>query len=59
MLSDCKEKIFSQDEPTEIVQLGGYLIRGDTIAIIGEVDEEIEANTDYEAMRCVPIKPLK
>ena len=41
MLSQCRETIYdSNDEETIVENMGGYLIRGDTITLVGEIERE-------------------
>ena len=50
--------MFSIDEPLEKEPLGLYVIRGDNIAVIGVVDEELEQQIDLDEKRAGPIKPV-
>jgi U6 snRNA-associated Sm-like protein LSm8 len=36
-----------EDEPSEEVPLGLYIIRGDSVAIVGRVDEEVDGKIDW------------
>lgn len=38
--------------------LGVYFIRGDNVAIIGEIDTRIEESLDYSLIKAAPIKPI-
>ncbi|KAJ6984985.1 hypothetical protein NC653_023088 [Populus alba x Populus x berolinensis] len=38
--------------------LGLYIIRGDNISIVGELDEEIDAHLDLSSLRAHPLKPV-
>ncbi|GAA6027191.1 hypothetical protein JCM8097_002470 [Rhodosporidiobolus ruineniae] len=55
ILSGSVERVFSADEPVEEVPLGVYIVRGDNITLIGEVDTEIDAQTDLTTLRADPI----
>ena len=46
ILEECHERVYSLDAGVEQVALGLYIIRGDNIAIIGEIDPERDAKTD-------------
>ncbi|KAJ2675219.1 hypothetical protein GGI25_004059 [Coemansia spiralis] len=59
IMQECQERIFSEDEGVEIVDLGLYLIRGDNIAVVGLVDEEADAAMDYETIRGAPLQPIR
>lgn len=43
VLSETHERAFSLDSPVELIDLGLYIVRGDNLAIIGELDEEEDA----------------
>jgi len=59
ILKDSHERVFSIDAPVELVPLGLYIIRGDNVAIISEVDEAKDAEIDLSTIRADPIKPLQ
>lgn len=58
ILANSEERVFSASSGVERQPLGLYVIRGDTVAIVGEVDQELEGNLDFSAMRAAPIKSL-
>lgn len=43
----------------EQVPLGLYFVRGDNVAVVGEVDEDLDANTDLSALRAQPLRPIR
>ena len=45
MLTDCKQRIEDGDDVKEH-EIGGYLIRGENIAMLGEVDAELDAQRE-------------
>lgn len=57
-LEDCHERIYSRDSGVEISPLGLYVIRGDTVAVVGLVDESKEASIDLSQIACDPLKPV-
>jgi len=59
VLSDSKERVFSADEPVEEVPLGLYLVKGDQIVLIGELDLEKEENTDLSNLRAEPLPAIR
>ena len=59
ILKDSHERVFSLDVPVELVPLGLYIIRGDNVAIISELDEVKDAEMDLASIRADPIKPLQ
>ena len=40
------------------VILGLYIIRGDNIALVGEVDEQIDGATDWSKTKAEPLKHI-
>lgn len=40
------------------VTLGLYIIRGDNIAIVGEVDEQVDGATDWSKKKAEPLKQI-
>ena len=58
ILDECHERVYSLDAGVEQVVLGLYIIRGDNIAVIGEVDPELDAKVDLEAIRAEGLKPV-
>ena len=58
VLSKSHERIFSPENPVGIVQLGVYILRGDNVAIIGLINEDLEAAVEYEVVRADPIRPV-
>ncbi|KAF8648404.1 hypothetical protein AX16_006313 [Volvariella volvacea WC 439] len=59
VLSDSKERVFSMDEGVEEIPLGLYLVKGDMIVLIGQLDEEIDKATDLSTIRADPIPPIR
>ncbi|KAJ1858719.1 U4/U6-U5 snRNP complex subunit lsm8 [Coemansia sp. RSA 1822] len=59
IMQNSQERIFSEDEGVEVVDLGLYLIRGDNIAVIGLVDEELDGALDLENLKGEPLPSLK
>ncbi|ORX72421.1 hypothetical protein DL89DRAFT_221148 [Linderina pennispora] len=58
IMQACQERIFSEDDGVEVVNLGLYLIRGDNIAVVGLIDEEADKELDLDALRGEPLTPL-
>eukprot|EP00929_Paragymnodinium_shiwhaense_P117615 TRINITY_DN8844_c0_g2_i2.p2 TRINITY_DN8844_c0_g2~~TRINITY_DN8844_c0_g2_i2.p2 ORF type:complete len:115 (-),score=23.13 TRINITY_DN8844_c0_g2_i2:92-385(-) len=58
VMSDCQERVFDSDKGVEQVVLGLYVVRGDNIAVVGEVDEEIDSRIDLANIRAAPLKPV-
>ncbi|QRV75908.1 U6 snRNA-associated-like-Sm protein LSm8 [Ceratobasidium sp. AG-Ba] len=54
-LSDSVERIYSMEEGVEEVPLGLYLVKGDMIILIGELDPAIDSETDLSTIRAEPL----
>ncbi|KAI5805914.1 hypothetical protein EDC01DRAFT_640786 [Geopyxis carbonaria] len=62
ILSSTIERIFAlpdSDEPTQEVEHGLYLIRGDNVAVLGLVDEEAEEGIDWTLVKAHPLGGMK
>lgn len=58
VLSSAVERIIrprvddpEDDVPSEEVSLGLYIIRGDSVAVCGRVDEEVDGSIDWTKVR--------
>ena len=58
ILDECHERVFSPEAGVEQVQLGLYIVRGDNIAVVGEVDEAEDGDMDWTAVVAEPLKPV-
>ena len=59
ILSDCVERVFSADAGTELQPLGGlHVIRGDNVAVVGEIDADKEEGADWGSKRAAPLPPV-
>lgn len=60
ILSSSIERVFTSEpeEETELVPLGVYIIRGDNIALIGEVDEVRDGEIDWTTVKADPINEV-
>ena len=59
ILDDSHERVFSTTDGVEQVLLGLYIIRGDNVALIGEIDEELDKNIDFAGIRADPLSLVK
>jgi U6 snRNA-associated Sm-like protein LSm8 len=55
--SDERNVLYLQEGVQQLV-LGLYIIRGDNISVVGEVDEELDARLDLSNLRAHPLKPV-
>ena len=51
VLEAAHERVFSPAGGVEREPLGHFLVRGETVAVIGELDEEEDAKVDWAAVR--------
>jgi len=49
ILEDSHERVYSTTG-VEQVTLGLYIVRGDNVALVGEVDEEVDKKIDFTSM---------
>ena len=48
ILQDCKERVYmGPSKEVAADELGMYFIRGDNVAVIGEIDPKLEEKIDY------------
>jgi U6 snRNA-associated Sm-like protein LSm8 len=50
--------VYSVSSGVEQAVLGLYIIRGDNIAVIGELDEELDKELDLSNIRAPPMKSI-
>lgn len=58
ILSDSHERVFSRTEPVQAVPLGAFLLRGDSVAAIGELDNEKDKLIDYQSLKADSLPPI-
>jgi U6 snRNA-associated Sm-like protein LSm8 len=59
IIKDCFEKIYSKEEGVKFINMGLYMLRGDNIMIVSEVDENLERNIDYREVKAEKLKEVK
>lgn len=59
ILSDAEERIFKAGDMVQVEPLGLYLLRGENIAVVGEVDKEIEEKINWEQVTGDALKETK
>lgn len=55
ILDKSVERVFSTEQGVQMEPLGLYIIRGDSIVLVGEVDEVKDAELDLEEVMAAPI----
>jgi len=58
VLSDSKERVYSTEEGVEEIPLGLYLVKGDQIVLIGEIDQAIDESADLSTIRAEPLPAI-
>ena len=58
ILDDTHERVYSSTTGVEQVVLGLHIVRGDNIAIIGELDEEVDQRLDLSNIKAEPVMSI-
>ena len=58
ILNESHERVYSTSSGVEEVPLGLYIIRGDNIAVIGELDEDLDSEIVLDDIRADPLNPV-
>ncbi|XP_033647451.1 U6 snRNA-associated Sm-like protein LSm8 [Asterias rubens] len=58
ILDESHERVYSNTAGVEQVVLGLYIIRGDNIAIIGEIDDDTDSALDLTNVKAEPLNPV-
>jgi len=58
IVDECHERIYSADAGVTQVVLGLYVIRGDNVSVVGEVDEDMDVQIDLKKVKAPPLKPV-
>mmetsp|Transcript_5129 Transcript_5129/g.6026 ORF Transcript_5129/g.6026 Transcript_5129/m.6026 type:complete len:113 (+) Transcript_5129:64-402(+) len=58
VLSECKERVYTTIDGVQTLQHGLYLIRGDDVVSIGEIDEDIDAKIDQSTVLASQLKSI-
>lgn len=58
ILDESHERVFSSTQGVEQVVLGLYIIRGDNIAVVGEIDDETDSSLDLANIKAEPLNPV-
>jgi U6 snRNA-associated Sm-like protein LSm8 len=60
VLSEAVERIFAPDAGSQTVELPGlHIVRGDNVALIGQVDPVKDAGITWDAVSTLPLQPIK
>ncbi|XP_039064369.1 sm-like protein LSM8 [Hibiscus syriacus] len=58
ILDESHERVYSTKEGVQQLVLGLYIIRGDNISVVGELDEELYSALDLSNLRAHPLMPV-
>ncbi|KAI0211331.1 U6 snRNA-associated Sm-like protein LSm8 [Lamellibrachia satsuma] len=58
ILDESHERVFSSAQGVEQVVLGLYIIRGDNVAVIGEIDNEMDKQVELSSVRAEPLNAV-
>nr|AFK43174.1 unknown [Lotus japonicus] len=58
ILDESHERVFSTKEGVQQIVLGLYIIRGDNISVVGELDLDLDRSLDMTKLRAHPLKPV-
>ena len=59
ILSKCIERLFSTEIGVETQEHGLFLVRGDNIATIGDIDEEVDSLVEWSKVFAEPLKQIR
>ncbi|KAL6757127.1 N-alpha-acetyltransferase 38, NatC auxiliary subunit-like protein [Haematococcus lacustris] len=59
VLAETHERVYSTKQGVEQVPLGLYFVRGDNVAMVGEMDEDLDNAQELLSLRAEPLKPIK
>ncbi|XP_054163514.1 U6 snRNA-associated Sm-like protein LSm8 isoform X2 [Oppia nitens] len=58
ILDDSHERVYSTSHGVEHVALGLYIVRGDNVAVIGEIDDDLDNKLDFSTIKAEPLNPV-
>ncbi|XP_050314800.1 U6 snRNA-associated Sm-like protein LSm8 [Anthonomus grandis grandis] len=58
ILDESHERVYSTTTGIEQVMLGLHIIRGDNVAIIGQIDEDIDNRLNLTNIKAEPLNPV-
>ena len=59
IISNAHERIYFKDKSVVKNELGLYIIRGDNVSVVGQIDKELENKIDFNTLYGEKIKPVK
>ncbi|XP_019765665.1 U6 snRNA-associated Sm-like protein LSm8 [Dendroctonus ponderosae] len=58
ILDESHERVYSTTTGVEQVMLGLHIIRGDNVAIIGLIDEDVDNRLNLSTIKAEPLNPV-
>lgn len=58
ILDDSHERVYSLDQGVEKHQLGLCVIRGENVAVVGQVDRDVDLRLDLAKCKAKPLKSV-
>ncbi|KAI3382462.1 hypothetical protein SNEBB_003285 [Seison nebaliae] len=58
ILNDCMVRVFSLDRGVNQISLGLYIIRGDNVAAVNEIDGDVDERIDWSQVKAENIPPI-
>ncbi|WVN85804.1 uncharacterized protein L203_100955 [Cryptococcus depauperatus CBS 7841] len=59
ILADSVEREYSAEQGVEMVPLGLYVIKGDNVALVAEIDEEKDSTINYSEILAEPLPEIR
>lgn len=59
ILANTKERVLYEDDSPDIIDLGVYMLRGETVVVCGLIDNEVDQQIDWTKVRGKPLKSTK
>lgn len=56
VLEKASERSFSEGEAPKVVELGLFIVRGDNVAVVGQIDEDREAASNWNSVKVRPYR---
>ncbi|KAA6354016.1 MAG: putative small nuclear ribonucleoprotein splicing factor [Streblomastix strix] len=58
VLEKAQERQYSMEEGVQTIDLGTLILRGDNVACIGEIDNEIDKSVDLSSIKAEPLQHI-
>ncbi|XP_014677696.1 PREDICTED: U6 snRNA-associated Sm-like protein LSm8 [Priapulus caudatus] len=58
ILDESHERVYSTVTGVEQIVLGLYIVRGDNVAVVGEIDEDADKQLDLSTIKAEPLSSV-